>query len=157
MNIVRTVARKSSNRLKFCWLKVICCICQSNELEREIKQKTGGKRGASQKSGGTVAHRIPLQEPTLWRYHCSVTYVTRQWRSYHENFSFIVTYYNVTGNDNASQNESKWKFQWRKRRTVLFSQSEEIVCLARVTLYLGRPCNSLFEFQVVHRYVFIVV
>jgi len=22
---------------------------------------------------------------------------------------------------------------------------------------LGRPCNSLFEFQVVHRYVFIVV
>jgi len=22
---------------------------------------------------------------------------------------------------------------------------------------LGRPCNSIFEFQVVHRYVFIVV
>jgi len=25
------------------------------------------------------------------RYHGSVTYVTQQWRSYHENFSFIVT------------------------------------------------------------------
>jgi len=50
VNIVRTVATKSSNRLKFCWLKVICCICQSNELEHEIKQKKlGGKQGASQK------------------------------------------------------------------------------------------------------------
>jgi len=35
-------------------------------------------------------HGPPL-EPPVWRYHCSVTYVTRQWRSYHENFSFIVT------------------------------------------------------------------
>jgi len=34
VNIVETVARKSSNPLKFCWMKVICCICQSNELER---------------------------------------------------------------------------------------------------------------------------
>jgi len=42
VNIVRTVLRKSSNRLKFCWLKVISCICQSNELEREIQHKTGG-------------------------------------------------------------------------------------------------------------------
>jgi len=32
-----------------------------------------------------------------WLYHCSVTYVTQQWRSYHENFSFTVTYHNVTG------------------------------------------------------------
>jgi len=23
---------ESSKRLKFCWLKVICCICQSNEF-----------------------------------------------------------------------------------------------------------------------------
>jgi len=35
VNIARTVTRKSSNRLKFCWLQVICCIRQSNELERE--------------------------------------------------------------------------------------------------------------------------
>ena len=44
VNIVRTVVRKSLNHLKFCWLKVICFICQSNELEREIKQKTGGQQ-----------------------------------------------------------------------------------------------------------------
>jgi len=29
-------------RLKYCWLKVICCICQSNEFEREIENTTGG-------------------------------------------------------------------------------------------------------------------
>jgi len=40
--------RKSSNRLKFWWLKVIYCIWQSNKLEREIKHKTGAaKQGAS--------------------------------------------------------------------------------------------------------------
>jgi len=44
MNIVSTVARMSSNRLKFCWLKVICCMCKSNEFEREIKQKTVGAK-----------------------------------------------------------------------------------------------------------------
>jgi len=27
-------------------------------------------------------------------------------------------------NDNASQNESKWTFQWRKRRTDLISQNK---------------------------------
>jgi len=85
VNIVRTVARNSSNRLKFCWLKSICCICQSNELEREIRQKTEGpSRGSANRPG-------PPLEPPLWRYHCSVTYVTWQWRSFHENFSFIVT------------------------------------------------------------------
>jgi len=29
-------------RLKYCWPKVIYCICQPNELEREIKKKLGG-------------------------------------------------------------------------------------------------------------------
>ena len=38
-------------------------------------------------------------------------------------------------NGSASQNESKWKFQWHKDRTVA----------------------NQFEFQVVHGYVFIVV
>ena len=28
-------------RLKYCWPKVIYCICQPNEVEREIKKKTG--------------------------------------------------------------------------------------------------------------------
>jgi len=27
---------------------------------------------------------------TNWRYRCSVTYITQQWRSYHENFQFSV-------------------------------------------------------------------
>jgi len=56
MNIVITVAINSSNRLKFSWLKVVCCICQSNKLEREIKQKT---RGCSQKSGRVIDHPAP--------------------------------------------------------------------------------------------------
>ena len=37
------------------------CICQPNELKREIKKKTGGaKRGAKQKTGGAMAHPGPL-------------------------------------------------------------------------------------------------
>jgi len=28
---------------------------------------------------------------TDWRYHCSVTYVTQLWRSYHGSFPFIIT------------------------------------------------------------------
>jgi len=40
----------------------------------------------------TQAHvNEPSKRRTNWRYHCSVTYVTQQWRSYHENFSLIVT------------------------------------------------------------------
>ena len=33
----------------------------------------------------------PSKQRTYWRYHCSVTYVTQQRRSSHENSSFIVT------------------------------------------------------------------
>jgi len=43
----------------------------------------------------------------LRRYHYSVTYVTQQWRSYHENFSFTVTQLTLQSNDSASQNERK--------------------------------------------------
>jgi len=56
VNIVWTVARKSSNRLKFCWLKVIRCISQSNELEGEIRQKTGGQTRGQPKTWGS--HRV---------------------------------------------------------------------------------------------------
>jgi len=41
--------------LKYCWPKVIYCICQPNELEREIKKKTGGQP----KIWGAVAHQSP--------------------------------------------------------------------------------------------------
>jgi len=68
-------------------------------------------------------HSLDTQK-TYWRFHCSVTYVIEQWRSYHANFSFIVTQLTSQSNDNASQDESKWKFQWRKRRTILFSQNK---------------------------------
>jgi len=41
------------------------------------------------------ATRANMNEPSerraYWRYHCSVTYVTQQWRNYYENFSFIIT------------------------------------------------------------------
>jgi len=61
VNTVRTVARKSSNRLKFRWLKVICCVCQSNEFEREIKQNLGGPA----KNLGGMTHPSPPLEPPL--------------------------------------------------------------------------------------------
>ena len=43
--------------LKYCWPEVIYCRCESNELEWEIKKKSGG---AKQKSGGGMAHPAPL-------------------------------------------------------------------------------------------------
>ena len=52
-------------RLKYCWPKVIHCIFQPNELEREIKKKLGEKQGAKQKSGGTMAHPGPPLESRL--------------------------------------------------------------------------------------------
>jgi len=33
----------------------------------------------------------PSKQKTDRRYHCSVMYVTQQWRSYHDNFSYIIT------------------------------------------------------------------
>jgi len=48
------------NLLKYCRPKVIYCICQPNQLKREINKKTGGaKRGAKQKSGEAIAHPGP--------------------------------------------------------------------------------------------------
>ena len=66
MNIVRTVARKSSNRLKFFWLKGICCICQSKELEREIKQKPGGPSKEPVKNLVGCGPPSPPLEPPLF-------------------------------------------------------------------------------------------
>jgi len=40
----------------------------------------------------------------------------------HENFSLIVTWLKPQRKYSASQNESKWKFQWCKLPTVVFSQ-----------------------------------
>ena len=157
MNIVRTAARKSSNRLKFFCLKVICCVCQSNELKREIKQKIGGSsRGPAENLGRAMAHPgLPL-EPSLWRY-------LGLWRRLLDNGEIIMRIshlllHNITsqGNDKASLNESKKNFS---------DASLELFYSVRINRMmspsdaddLGRPCNSLLEFQVVQRCVFIMV
>jgi len=54
-------------RLEYCWPKVFYCLCQPNELEREIKKKVGGK----QKSGGAMAHPAPHLKSTLIMVPCS--------------------------------------------------------------------------------------
>jgi len=67
--------------------------------------------------------QAPLRTATVaLSFLCDIRYSKMEKLSW----EFII-YYNITsqGNDNASQNESKiWNFQWRKGRTVLFSQSE---------------------------------
>jgi len=45
-------------RLKYCYPKVIFCICQPNELKREIKKKMGKPNRGQPKSGG------PTQGPS---------------------------------------------------------------------------------------------
>jgi len=48
------------------------CICQPNELKREIKKKTGGaKAGAKQKSGGPWPTQAPPLESPLHSHHCN--------------------------------------------------------------------------------------
>jgi len=51
-------------RLKFCWLKVISCVCQSNELKREIMHKY--KLEGPTREPKLVEHgpsRPPLESP----------------------------------------------------------------------------------------------
>jgi len=52
-------------RLKYCWLDVIYCKCQPNELEQEIKKKTGGQAGSQAKIWGSIAHPGPTLESPL--------------------------------------------------------------------------------------------
>jgi len=50
--------------LKYCWLKVICCICEPNELAREIKHITGGPNWEQPKIWeGHGPPRPPLESP----------------------------------------------------------------------------------------------
>jgi len=48
------------DRLKYSWPKCIYCVCQPNELKREIKKKTGGPCRASSKNLGDA---WPTQAP----------------------------------------------------------------------------------------------
>jgi len=45
-------SRGANINVKYCWPKVICCMGQSSEFEREIKQKTGGQAGGQSKMWG---------------------------------------------------------------------------------------------------------
>jgi len=93
-------------------------------LKVKLSKKLRGQAGGQPKIWeGHGPPRLPI-EPPVWGYHCSVTYVLDNGEVIMR-ISYLLLH-NITsqGNDNASQNESKWKFQWRKRWTVLFSQSE---------------------------------
>jgi len=51
-------ARRFLNyRLKYCWPKVICCLCQPNKLIWYITKETGGQTEANKKSGGSPLPR----------------------------------------------------------------------------------------------------
>jgi len=55
----------ANTNVKYCWPKVICCMVQSNELKREIKQKKqGGKRGGQPKIWGSIAPKPLLRIAT---------------------------------------------------------------------------------------------
>ena len=56
-----------------------------------------------------------------WRYHCSVTWVTQQWTSSHEN-SHSLLRSQRHGGTIVPARMSKWKFQWYKPRTVAFTK-----------------------------------
>jgi len=53
----------------------------------------------------------------------------------------------MKANENFSDASVEWFYSVRINRTMSPGDAVD----------LGRPCNSLFEFQVFHRYVFIVV
>jgi len=48
-----------SYRLKYCWSRVIHCMCQPNELEQEIKKKTGRSNRRTTKNLGGYGPPIP--------------------------------------------------------------------------------------------------
>jgi len=53
-------------RLKYSWPKCIYCVCQPNELKREIKKKTGGaSRGPRKNLGGHGLPSPPLESPLV--------------------------------------------------------------------------------------------
>jgi len=65
VNIVRTVARKSSNRVKFCWLKLGSAVyVNQTNLNVKLSKKMGVQTGAGQKSGGNGPPRPPLRTAT---------------------------------------------------------------------------------------------
>ena len=107
-NIVLWISSEPSleclrNRLKVCWLKVICCICQSNELNVKLSKKVGGQAGGQPK---IWEGPWPTQAP-LYNRHCGV--IIAVWRTLLDNGEVIMRIshfllHNITsqGSDNAS-------------------------------------------------------
>jgi len=54
------------NRLKYCWPKIIYCICQPNELKREIKKNTGGPNRGPSKNLGVYGPPSPTPKNRHW-------------------------------------------------------------------------------------------
>ena len=76
----------------FAGWKLSAVYASETSLKMKLSKKLGEpSRGPAKNLGGAMANPAPSLRTPLWRYHCTVTYVTRQWRSYHTNFSFIVT------------------------------------------------------------------
>jgi len=114
---------KVINRSWLCFCPSQTCVSLVDWCAR-IRVNAGISLLACQKSGRGHGPPTPPSEPRLWGYHCSATYVTRNWKVIMR-ISHLLLHNKISqGNDNATQNESEWKFQWRKRRTVLLSQSE---------------------------------
>jgi len=53
-------------RLKYCWPKVICCICQPNELNGKLRKNWGGaNRGPSKNLGEPCPIQAPFRIATV--------------------------------------------------------------------------------------------
>jgi len=61
------------DRLKYSWPKCIYCVCQPNELKREIKKKTGGPAGGQAKIWGGMAYPGPPLESPLVQIKVTIT------------------------------------------------------------------------------------
>ena len=69
-------SRGANINVKYCWPKVICCMGQSSELEREIKQKTGGQAGGAAKYlGGHGPPGPPLRIATAVDVHARIVII----------------------------------------------------------------------------------
>jgi len=63
-----------NQHLKYCWLKVICSMCQSNELKCEIKHATWGPSWEPDKNLRGMAHPDHPLESLLGITPASVTF-----------------------------------------------------------------------------------
>jgi len=120
---------------KILQVKVICCICQSNEFEREVKQNLGGTQGGSQKYGYPWPTQSPLHNHHWLRVcRCSCRYTlyhTQNSNHLDQNIGIIWHKRSLLVNDNTvgynvsqekktlSRNYLRWRY--RRKRNFLGS------------------------------------